>query len=243
MKNLKDLQNYNFEEDRAQLGVGAGLYVKNKSGLFELAFPSEKVPSCSGDTETVEIDVTTSKRKTKLEGKETLNDVELEVFAHRDNKRRVEELSKEPHEYFSCDSDYSGEIFSGTMSNKVGDRASGDPTKMTVKIVPSALIEKNVEDGYTMIQDSARVLTQLPSVIHFSTMTETYENALSIFPSDATVEVKSETSAVATATCNGNKLVITGVAKGTAIIELTPKKDKFASWKRTIYVIVPETTI
>ena len=57
-------------------------------------------------------------------------------------------------------------------------------------------------------------------------------------PADATVTATSETTGVATATATGNAITITGVTAGSAIVEITATKDGFASFKRTVLVIV-----
>lgn len=215
-----------FDELKAQLGIGSAVYVKDPvDGKFFIAFPAEEIPSFSGDTESVEINVTTSATKTKIAGKETLNDVEFEIFNHRDNKALCEKFEKEPQEWLIVDGDYSGERATGTMSWKTGSRNANDPSKITVKITPSKLISKNIENVKPLLKETAKIVTAIPTVVHLDKTTGTYVKDIALDPADATITVKSEVESVATATAAENKVTITGVKEGESLITITTNKD------------------
>lgn len=233
-------ENYNFEETRAQLGIGAGLYVKDSIlGKFIIRLLAEKIPSCSGDVETVEIDVTTSRKKSKLNGKETLSDVEFEVFAHRDNMRILESMANKTFEFMSISGDFTGERYAGTLTYKVNERTSGDPVKATVKITPIASYGY-VDDATPLIAETAKIIGDVPYILDLDTTLGTVDVDIVTNPSDATIAAVSETVAVCTAKATGKKITITGVKEGTSIVEITSTKADCASMKRTILVRVPK---
>lgn len=233
-------ENYNFEEARAQLGIGSGLYLKDSTlGKFIIKLLAEKIPSCSGDVETVEIDVTSSRKKSKLNGKETLNDVEFEVFAHRDNLRILESMANKTFEFIAISGDFTGERFAGTLTYKMNDRTSGDPVKATVKITPIASYGY-VDDVSALIAETAKIIGDVPYIVDLDTTLGKVDIDIVTNPSDATIAVISETEAVCTAAATGNKVTITGVKEGTAVVEITASKTGCASMKRTILVRVPK---
>ena len=57
-------------------------------------------------------------------------------------------------------------------------------------------------------------------------------------PSDATIAATSDTEGTATASVSEKAVTITGVKAGSAIITITATKSGYASFKRTVLVIV-----
>lgn len=232
-----------FEELRAQLGT-TGIYVKKPSEVkFHLFAPTEEAPSFSGDTDSVEINVTTSTRKTKISGKETLNDAEFEIFNHRDNKALCEEYSGLPCEWLILDGDYSGEMAAGTMTWKSGNRTADDPSKITCKITPTKLISSFVKDAGDLIMETVKFDSEIPHTVELPKTTDTYEINIALDPTDGTFTATSESTAVATATVTGGKLTITGKTQGRTMVTLVTAKEGCASRTTTILVIVPAPTV
>lgn len=232
-------ENLRFEELRAKTGMGSALYAKLPafSGKFGLIFPMEKVPSPSGDIESVEIDVTTSTTKTKIDGKETLNDMEFEVFAHRDNLDKLEEMNRKTYEFITANHDFTGERFFGTVTYKSGERTSGDPSKCTVKVTPTSK-PVYIRNILPLLIPTAK-FGAIESMITLSSKTATAELDITTDPVEATITAKSENVGTCTATITGKKLTITGVAEGSTIVSLETKLANHASMKRTILVQVP----
>lgn len=229
-----------FSENKAQNGLWAALYYKNSTGKFSIFAPAEKIPSCSGDTESSEIDVTTSPVKAKLMGKETLNDIEFDVFNHRDNIRMLEGFKGKTMEFMSLSADYSGEHFAGTISYKVGERSSGEASKITVKITPTVFYGV-VLNGLPLIQETAKFASAIDSVIELDA-SGTYTADIVLDPADATFTAASESDAIATATVASNKLTITAKAEGSTLVTLTSNKDGCAPWVTSILVQVNKAT-
>lgn len=234
-------ENKNFSENRAQLGMGAAIYTKfPEFAKYGIRFLGEKIPSVSGDKESVEINVTTSTSNSKLMGKETLNDAEFEIYAHRDNRRMLEEMDGKTYDFLTASADMTGEKFSATVSYKMNERTSGDPDKATVKLTPLTKPEY-VDNISPLIMETAKFIGEIPSILDLATTVGTATIDVVTDPTGATVTAISETAAVCTVTATANKVTITGVKEGTAIVELTTKKEGCLPMKRTILVRVPAT--
>lgn len=232
-------ENKHFEELRASTGVGSAIYVKDDSlGKFVIKFLTEKVPSPSGDVESLEVNITTSTAKTKISGKETLNDIEFDIFAHRDNLRMLEEMNGKSFEFITANHDFTGERFSGTLTYKNGERTPGDASRCTVKITP---LSKSVytDNILPLLAPTAKITSTVPSVVDLASKTGKIDIDVTTDPEDATITAKSEKVAICTVAVVGKKVTITGVAEGSAIVELTTAKEGCASMKRTILVSVP----
>lgn len=235
-------ENKHFEELRASTGVGSAIYVKDDTlGKFVIKFLTEKVPSPSGDVESLEVNITTSTAKTKVSGKETLNDIEFDIFAHRDNLRMLEEMNGKSYEFITANHDFTGERFSGTLTYKNGERTPGDASRCTVKITP--LSKATYTDNILpLLAPTAKIASTVPSVVDLAAKTATIDIDVTTDPEDATITAISENEAIATVAVTGKKVAITGVAQGSTIVELTTVKAGHASMKRTILVSVPEET-
>lgn len=228
-----------FDEQRAQSGIGSALYHKNESGKYSIISPATKIPSVKGTSESIEIDVTTSVQNGAIEGKTKLEKVDFEVYNHRDNKRRFAKLVGRQLEFIACDGDYAGERFVGTVSYKVGERTSGEATKATVTITPSAFLG-DIDNAYPLIQETATFVTQVPGKIIVPSDTKKFELDIALKHTDATFTVVSEAPTIATATATDGKLLITGLAEGSCVVVLTSQKTGCAPWFTTILVIVPK---
>ena len=86
-------------------------------------------------------------------------------------------------------------------------------------------------------QDTALIVNSIPETVTIEG-TGTYEINVTTNPSEATIEVASDTEGVATATAEGKKVTITGVTEGSAIVKITTKATGYQSFTRTVLVIV-----
>ena len=57
-----------FDEKRAISGIGSGILYKNESGKYSILALTDKVPSLKGDTDAIEITVTTSDTTGQIDG-------------------------------------------------------------------------------------------------------------------------------------------------------------------------------
>lgn len=225
-----------FKELRATSGVGSALYAKNITGYYSLFMPLENVPNPKGMPDSIDVDVTTSNAITKVEGRESANDMECEYFLHRDNLRRLEEWSdKGVCDFLIVYPDYTGYKFSATIAYTPGEATGGDTIKGSFKLTPTKL-DGHVDNCYDLIQPTAKFTNGIASTVEITEDNGTYELLVETDPADATVTVKSENETIATAELVGNKLTITRVKDGSCIINLNVTKEDYADWDTTIHV-------
>ena len=114
----------------------------------------------------------------------------------------------------------------------------------TLTITPTTK-DEYVDDCYSLVEDTAVFTTGIDDVIEITAAAGTSHTKvynLTTEPADATITSNSSATGVATATmgssATAHQLTITGVAAGSAIVTLTASKSNYASFKRTILVIV-----
>lgn len=225
-----------FQELRATSGVGAALYAKNLSGYYSLFMPLENVPNPLGTPDSIDVDVTTSNTITKVEGRESANDIECEYFLHRDNLRRLDKWKEKG----TCDflivyPDYTGVKFSATIANTAGEATGGDTIKGTMKLTPRK-IDGFVDNCYDLIQPTAKFTNGISSTVELTAEESEVTLLVETDPADADVIAVSENDTIATASLSGNKLTITRVKDGSCIINLSVSKEDYAGWETTIHV-------
>lgn len=225
-----------FPESRARSGIGCGLYYKNESGKFSLLLPLETIPVAAAAPGSIDIDVTTVPYIGKAEGKATLDEKESEFFVHRDAIRVLKKLAGQKTELMVVNPDFTGYRYDGVIHYFQNDATSGDPLKGTLKILPSADFGF-VDNCYDMLQPTAKFASSVPEILKLKAA-EKESFAVVLDPSDAVVEVISETTAVATASVTDHSIEVTGVAAGSAVLRLSASKSGHASWETTVLVIV-----
>lgn len=229
-----------FSERRATAGLGTALYYKTGDMTkFAFLMALETVPSFASTTESIEINVTTSPVNTKVAGKKTLEDKEVEFFTHRDNFRKLTSLKNKKVDLLRVNPDFTGERAVGTIDFTQNDATSGDPNKGTFKVTLSDYIGL-IDNVYDMLQPTAMFVSPIDDVVELdsSQLSKTFVLDIETRPTGATVSATSETSAVATVQVSGKKLTITPVKKGSSIVVVKASMSDYASWETTILVIV-----
>lgn len=224
------------EDNRVVAGIAAFLAMKNSSGKYSLLMPLATIPSISGTPEAIEFDVTTSPSIGKLEGKTTLEEKEVDFYLHRDSANILEKMKGKVGEFMTVYPDFTARKFTGSVSYTPQDAVSSDPLKGTFKITPKT-DDGYVANAYDLIQKTCLFRSEIPATV-FIEGTGTYEVAVELSESAGTFTAVSGTTSVATVTKDTDKITITGVAKGSAIITLVSNATGQASWQTTILVIV-----
>lgn len=226
-----------INELRAHSGVGVCLYARNENNYYSLFIPLETAPSVMSTPTSIDIDVTSSDEITKIEGKMTLEEKEVDFFMHRDNLRRLKKYAnKGIIDFAVVNHDYTAIKFSATISYKQNDATSGDPLRGTIKITP-VKSDGFVDDFYDLIQPTAKFINAIKPIVHLGdTVGDKFETTIDFDPADATCTATSENDTIATAQLTGKNLVITRVAKGSAIVVLKVSSEGYADWETTIHV-------
>ena len=116
-----------------------------------------------------------------------------------------------------------------------------------ITITPSSK-DEYVENCYDLVEDTVVFTSAIDEVVEVAASSSASDHekviTLATNPADASISATLPTggSSYATATmgtsADANKLTITGVAAGSTIVTLEATKSGFASFKRTILIIV-----
>ena len=126
---------------------------------------------------------------------------------------------------------------SGKFSNHIKNIGGLVTYLKTKGIKESTRAGFNSLDLDGLLEDTALIVNSIPETVTIEG-TGTYEINVTTNPSEATIEVASDTEGVATATVEGKKVTITGVTAGSAIVKITTKATGYQSFTRTVLVIV-----
>lgn len=238
-----------FDDKRAQIGAGSALYVKLPTeDKYSLALPLEGVPMVIGAPESVEFDITTSTTRGRVEGKIILEEKEVNFLAHRDNFLRLNELVGKDLDFLAVNADYSGWKYSGTISFRQEDTASGELSKGVIKITPKTAEQTPIEDVRDLLKPTVKFASTIPADVKLSSPTGTEVITVETSPTDATLTVSTNQSGSFTAEFgsgdSSKKLTITGTnGSGTdekyGVVYIKASKEGYASWTTTIAVTVP----
>lgn len=232
-------QEFLFQEKRARLGSGSGIYVlDNELGKFKLFLPTVQVPFVSKTANEVEIKVVTANVIGKIQGITTLDAGEADFYMHRDTIRLAEAMDGQTREFMTVLSDKTGYRFTATFSY------SGSNTEMDAAIQGTATFTPKTEPTYVenvmpLLIPTLSFASEIPATVELATTTGTYEQNIELKVSTGTFTATSAETSIATANVSGKKLTITGVAEGSTIVTLKSELEGYAPWETTILVNVP----
>lgn len=234
--------NFIFQETRARLGSGSGIYVLDNAlgGKFKLFLPTQQVPFTSKETGEVEIKVVNADVVGKLKGIDTLNAGETDFYLHRDTIKIVEAADGQTYEFLSLLSDFSAYRYTATVSY------SASNTEMDAAIVGTLTLTPKtkpvfVANALPLLIPTLSFVSDIPPIVELATTTGKYEQEIELKEADGTYTATSENQEIATAQVSEKKLTITGVAEGSTIVTLKSSKTGFAPWETTILVVVPKS--
>ena len=228
---------FNSVEDRAlSEHRGSALLMKKANGKYSILLPIEGTGENGSAPNQLDKTAIGNPQSTSVEGRTENPQKQMPFFAHRDNINILEEIKGENHEFLRLLPDFTGFKYSGTINYMLNNTDVGSLEQGQITITPTSK-DEYVEDCYALVEDTVVYTNSIDEVVTLEG-TATKEITLSTNPADATVAAVSSTTATATASVSGKTLTITGVAAGTTIVTLTASKSGYASFKRTILVIV-----
>lgn len=227
---------FQYKEGRAVSGYkSAWLYKKPSETLYHLLAATESVPYPFGEKDTFEFDLLQSATKGQVEGKMSLDSVDVEVLHHRDNAYRFNALAGETLDFMSINAEFVGYKFNGTLSYRP-NTAEADINKATVTITPMSADTVPVYNARELIQDTLCFANTVPATVKAN---ETF--SLAVTQSTAVVSVTAkkiaDNGAETDVTASENLTTASSVSISTAgLYALTVSADGFASWTTTVYV-------
>lgn len=219
--------------------LGAGLFSKKSNGKYSLFMPLTGTGENGSTPDQLEKTVIGNGSKTYVKGRTDNPQITIPFYAHRDNYRILEEAKQTPQEFLRVNPDmtgikYSGEVDYSTDNTDVGSLIQGT---LTITVNRYDGLVDNVSD---LIENTAIITNTIPERVSVTTTGtgNTAEINVDTAPANATITATSETTSVATVTVSNKKVTITGVAAGTAIIEIATSATGCAGFKRTLLVEV-----
>ena len=230
---------FNSIEDRAlSEHRGSGLFVKKASGKYSILLPITGTGENGSAPAQLDKTAIGNSQATSVEGRTENPQKSIPFFAHRDNIKILEEIKGKPQEFIRLLPDFTGFKYSGTVNYMISNTDVGGLEQGEITITPTSK-DEYVENCYDLIEDTAIIVNSIDEVVTIKG-TGTYEINVSTNPSDATIKAESDTTGTATVLVSNKKVTITGVASGSAIITITVEKNGYASFSRSVIVIVTE---
>jgi hypothetical protein len=235
---------YKYKETRGQSGYkSAWLYKLPTEEKYHLLCATEQVPYVFGDTDSFEIDILQSDTKGKIEGKASLEPVDVDVLHHRDNAYRFAQLDGVTLDFMSINAEFVGYTFNGTLKYKP-NTAEADVNRATVTITPMSASATPIFNARPLIMETLYFKNSIDDTvavgeaIDFSTQGGG-DVTLSVKKRtvDASTGVETETDATSTKdyTLAGQK--ITFNTEGLYIVTARDQSpaSAYASWTTTVY--------
>lgn len=224
-------------EDRAlSEHRGSALLMKKANGKYSILLPVEGTGENGSTPAQLDKTAIGNPQATSVEGRTENPQKTLPFFLHRDNIKILEAIKGEPHEFLRLLPDFTGFKYSGTVSYMASNTDVGSLEQGEITITPNSK-DEYVENCYDLVEDTALITNAIEEVVTIEG-TGTKVINLTTDPADATVTVASDTTGVATASVSDKAVTITGVASGSAIVTITVAKTGYASFERSVLVIV-----
>lgn len=228
---------FNSVEDRAlSEHRGSALLMKKANGKYSILLPVEGTGENGSTPAQLDKTAVGNAQATSVEGRTENPQKTLPFFLHRDNIKILEDIKGETHDFLRLLPDFTGFKYSGQVSYMANNTDVGSLEQGQITITPTSS-DEYVENCFDLVEDTVVFTSSIDEVVTLSG-TASKEIMLSTNPSDATLTAESDTTGTATASVSDKKLTITGVTKGSAIVTVKAEKSGYASFVRTVLVIV-----
>lgn len=230
--------NFNSVIDRAlSEHLGSGIFNKKANGKYSLFIPVTNTGELGSAPEQIEKTVIGNMARSYIEGRKDMPQQTYTIYNHRDNQRILEQYKNKTVEFLRVFPDFSGVKYSGKVSFKFNDTALNSAEQMDVTVTIT-IPEEVIDDCYDLLEDTAIFTNDIPEVVFLDA--DGGEESVNIVtnPASATITATSETTSVATATVTDKVVKLTAVAKGTSVVSLKTTATDYASWNKTILVVV-----
>lgn len=221
--------------DKGFISKYSTLNVLGDDSKFSLLLPVSEMPETRTAPDQVDKTVLSDGGYTYAEGLQGTDTKQYTFNYHRDNVRALKKVKGKELTFLERNPDNTGERYKGTLTYSRNSLAVNGIVQGTIYITVSSADEDAIDDVRDLVKPTAIITTPLNDVV--VDKEDTYEVQLETSPS-ATVTATSSSATIATATIAANKLTITGVAKGFAMVELAVSATGEATSYRTIAVEV-----
>ncbi|WP_440337011.1 hypothetical protein [Megamonas funiformis] len=228
---------FNSIEDRAlSEHRGSALLMKKENGKYSILLPVEGTGENGSTPAQLDKTAIGNAQATSVEGRTENPQKTIPFYTHRDNINILENIAGENHDFLRLLPDFTGFKYSGSVSYMANNTDVGSLEQGQLTITPTTK-DEYVENCFDLVEDTVVFTSSIDEVV---TVVGTGTKVINVTtnPSDATISAASDTEGTATASVSEKAVTITGVKAGSAIITITATKSGYASFKRTVLVIV-----
>lgn len=227
-----------YYTDKGVLSKGSSLNILDETdGKFFLLIPTTDMPATKGAPSTQAKTVLTDESVTEIEGLQTNDQKPYTFNYHRDNIRQLKKYKGKQLTFLERNADNTGEKYTGTLQFGRNAMNVDNVIQGQFYVTVNSASDDTIDDVRDLVKPTAIITTPLPDVVIEGTGKYVINLETSV---GATVNAKSESDSIATVQASGNKVTITGVAKGYTLIDLETSCDGEAPSYRTIAVEVIE---
>jgi hypothetical protein len=228
---------FNSIEDRAlSEHRGSALLMKKANGKYSILIPVEGTGENGSTPAQLDKTAIGNRQATSVEGRTENPQKTMPFYLHRDNIKILEDIKGETHEFLRLLPDFTGFKFSGSINYMANNTDVGGLEQGQMTITPTTS-DEYVENCYDLVEDTVIITNSIDEVVELEGTANKVINIMTN-PADATVTAKSDAEGVATASFAEGKVTITGVKAGSAIVTISTSKEGYASFDRSVLVIV-----
>lgn len=228
---------FNSIEDRAlSEHRGSALLMKKSNGKYSILLPVEGTGENGATPAQLDKTAIGNKQATSVEGRTENPQKTIPFFTHRDNINILESVKGETHDFLRLLPDFTGFKYSGQISYMANNTDVGSLEQGQITITPTSS-DEYVENCYDLVEDTVVFTSAIDEVVTIKAE-EVKEISISTNPADATITAKAESETYATASYSAGKVTITGASAGSTIVTISASKNGYASFVRTVLVIV-----
>lgn len=227
-----------FKEHSVRSGIGTALCVMLPSeSKYHILSAVESLPAVFGSPNNLEYSTTTNMSVTNVPGKNTTENIEINIPYNIDNISLCNKIKRVKCKYAYIDlDDFSGQEFTAEASYHLAEIGT-DSIKTIVLVLTVFNAEEEItKDLYDLFMDTIIFDDNIPSVVRVG-IASTEDIVVSTNPT-TTPTLTNTSESVANAKLESGKLTITGVAKGSCILKIEATAEDYASNQREIKVIV-----
>ena len=227
-----------FKEHSVRSGIGTALCVMLPSeSKYHILSAVESLPAVFGSPNNLEYSTTTNMSVTNVPGKNTTENIEINIPYNIDNISLCNKIKRVKCKYAYIDlDDFSGQEFTAEASYHLAEIGT-DSIKTIVLVLTVFNAEEEItKDLYDLFMDTIIFDDNIPSVVRVG-IASTEDIVVSTNPT-TTPTLTNTSESVANARLESGKLTITGVAKGSCILKIEATAEDYASNQREIKVIV-----
>lgn len=226
---------YQYNDNRALSGYKAAWLCKPVGAeKYSLVALTESVPYVFGDKETFEFDILQSATKGQVEGKQSLEAVDVEVLAHRDNAYRFEKLKGQTLNFMVVNSEFMAYTYVGTVDYRP-NTAEADVHKATVTITPISANATPVFNARDMIMETLCFKEAIAESVALNAEVDfaVKQNAALVTVSVKSIEgeTNEEDDATSKVSITGTKVKFTTAG----LYAITVSATGYAPWTTTVY--------